>query len=44
MLVTWGFRGSAPVLVTRWMSVEYHVDRAISIWGLASDLNAYKDP
>jgi hypothetical protein len=24
------------------MSVEYHVYRTISVWGLASDLDAYK--
>jgi hypothetical protein len=26
------------------LSVEYHVDRTISIWGLASDLDTYKGP
>jgi len=26
------------------LSVEYHVDHTISVWGLASDLDAYKAP
>jgi hypothetical protein len=32
------------IVIIAIVSVEYHVYRTTSVWGLASDLHAYKDP